>query len=140
MIVERQKIWEGICWNLNHIPFIFLYCQKCGGEVAHSKLADSKNPPVKPETRSVSVPKDYESDEDTDSCFLFGLTRREVLLVALLGAVCLLLYTVLLVMTVRAASCSDTLEDYVRTRQQELDQFMKSVSVTKHNREENVKT
>ena len=61
-------------------------------------------------------------------------------MLALLGAVCLLLYTVLLVMTVKAASCSDTLEDYVRTRQRELDQFMESVSVTKHNREGNVKT
>ena len=136
---KTENLVRYLLESFNHIPFIFLYCQKCGGEVAHSKLADSKNP-VKPETRSVSVPKDYESDEDTESWFLFGLTRREVLLLALLGAVCLLLYTVLLVMTVKAASCSDTLEDYVRTRQQELDQFMESVSVTKHNSEGNVKT
>ena len=61
-------------------------------------------------------------------------------MVALLGALCLLLYTVLLVMTVRAASCSDTLEDYVRTRQRELDLIMESVSITKHNGEENVET
>ena len=44
--------------------------------------------------------------------FPFGLRRREVVLLTVLAAVCLLLYIVLLVMTVKAASCSYTVQEY----------------------------
>ena len=44
--------------------------------------------------------------------FPFGLRRREVVLLTVLAAVCLLLYIVLLVMTVKAASCTYTVQEY----------------------------
>ena len=44
--------------------------------------------------------------------FPFGLRRREVVLLTVLAAVCLLLYIVLLVMTVKAASCSYIVQEY----------------------------
>ena len=44
--------------------------------------------------------------------FPFGLRRREVVLLTVLAAVCLFLYIVLLVMTVKAASCSYIVQEY----------------------------
>ena len=44
--------------------------------------------------------------------FPFGLRRRAVVLLTVVAAVCLLLYIVLLVMTVKAASCTYTVQEY----------------------------
>merc|ERR1712025_380137 len=48
---------------------------------------------------------------------IFGLSRLEMLLVVIVLVVCLVLYLVLLMLTLKAASCSEMIENYVSKRQ-----------------------
>ena len=54
---------------------------------------------------------------------LFGLTKSQLKMVGMEAFICLILYIVLLILTEKAASCSGTIQQYLRERQKFLDQI-----------------
>ena len=56
---------------------------------------------------------------------IFGLSRLEMLLVVIVLVVCLVLYLVLLMLTLKAASCSEMIENYVSKRQDWIEKLVK---------------
>ena len=54
---------------------------------------------------------------------LFGLTKSQLKMVGMVAFICLILYIVLLILTEKAASCSGTIQQYLRERQKFLDQI-----------------
>ena len=68
----------------------------------------------------------FESSPGHDSkSKIFGLSRLEMLLVVIVLVVCLVLYLVLLMLTLKAASCSEMIENYVSKRQDWIEKLVK---------------
>ena len=60
----------------------------------------------------------------SDSKSVFGLSKLEMLIVVILLVVCFVLYLILLMLTVKAASCSEMIENYVAHRQDWIERLL----------------